>query len=76
MKKHVFVKTLYVFWPLWGPFLGPSEVILATLDLKDSFMSGDMFDLIADCLSFLEGQLRDLVEEVLVLQKKCKKAKN
>ena len=35
----------------------PAGAVLATLDLKDFFMSGPIFDLIADCVFFFDGPL-------------------
>ena len=45
----------------------PAGAVLATLDLKDFFMSGPIFDLIADCVSFFDGPLGILIGEVLCL---------
>ena len=51
----------------WNGTHCPEGSLLATLDIKDSFLSGDACGVLAECMTLYEGAVPQLVREALFL---------
>ena len=63
---HCLIDSFVAAWE-WKGTHCRERSLLANLDIKDFFLSGDACDLLADCMALYEGPLPQLVCEALFL---------